>query len=176
MSDLPTLTGRPRRLVVRDRTYEIHPITIDDLAGLQSFIDAQFPDPFAAASRALAGGEWTVPMQQHLLRVAMEQATRRRRLIGTPEADEILMSMAGVCELLKLAIRKGDPSFSDDDARALFASMTVADLEGLLTATGMEMVLHDPKASSGTSGATGASTSRRRHRPGSTGGSSTTTP
>jgi hypothetical protein len=168
MNDIASLTGQPRPLKVRvagePRTYEVYPLTLDDLGRLQAWVDAQFPDPFAAVQAAIDRGNYTVPQQHFLLRTAAELATSRRRLIGTAEADALLVSIDGVKEILKLAIRKGRPEFSDDEARELFLHMGMADLEALFGATGVEMVLHDPKGGPTTSGATGSSTSRPRRR------------
>lgn len=174
---LSELSGQPRKLTVRvrgeAREYPVHPLTLDDLGKLQGWVDAQFPDPFAVVGRAIGRGDYTVTQQQYLLDRAIHRATQPRHLIGTPEADRVLFSLEGHCELLKLAIRKGR-ELSDDEARELYMHLTVADLAALHATTGLDLVTHDPKGSPATSGESGSSTSRGRRRPARTGGTSTT--
>jgi hypothetical protein len=150
MNGISSLTRQPRPLKVAglDETYLLHPLTIDDVGRLQGWIDAQFPDPFAVAQRAIDRGNYTVLQQQYLLKLAMESATQPGHPIGTPEADHLLQSMEGFKELLKLSIRKGKPEFSDEDAQRLFMHCGLADLQAVYAATEVEIVMGDPKGGS----------------------------
>lgn len=170
MNHLTEMTRQPRTLRVRvgdeDREYAVHPLSIDDLGKLQGWVDAQFPDPFDVVGKAIAAGDYTVTQQQYLLDRAIHRATQPRNMIGTPEADRILFSLEGHCELLKLAIRKGGVEFSDEEAREVYMHLTVAELAALHSTTGLDLVTHDPKASAPTSSGSGPSTSRSRRRRG----------
>lgn len=173
-----SLTAQPRPLKVRiagvERTYLIHPLTIDDLGQLQAWVDSQFPDPFAVVAKTIREGDYTVPQQQFLMSQAMALAVQPRHAIGSPEADRVLLgTLAGTCELLKLAIRKGR-ELSDEEARDIFLHLTIAELAALQTYTGIDLVTSDPKAPPPTKGESGSSTSRGRRRRGSTSGTSST--
>ena len=164
MSSLSALTGQPRRLTVAGKSYDLHPLTIDDLGQLQSWIDRQFPDPFAVVSEAIGRGSYTVPQQQFLLGQALDRATRPRHVLGTPEADRLVQSIDGVKQLLLISIRKGRPDFSDSDAAELYQSMNMGHLEAAFVATGANQVMGDPKGESPKPKPTGSSGSRRRRK------------
>lgn len=180
MNDLPGLAAQPRPLRVRVdgavREYLIHPLTIDDFAALQVWIDRQFPDPFDVVSSAIAKGDYTVAQQQYLLDRALVESTRGRHAIGTPEGDRMLFSLEGTVQMLLASIRKGDPSFSEDDARTLRKWLSLADLQALYVLTGAALVTGDPKAPTTTSAGSGSSASPapRRRRSRAAGGASTT--
>lgn len=175
---LAGLTAQPKPLRVRihgeERTYLIHPLTLHDLGQLQAWVDSQFPDPFELVREAIQRHPYTVVQQQYLMSQAIAAAGRPPRLMGSPEADQVLYTLPGQCELLKLSIRKGRPDFSDDEARELYMHLTIADLAKLHNQTGIDLVSSDPKAGPTTSGETGSKESRRRRRRGSTSGKSST--
>jgi hypothetical protein len=172
ISDLSALTAQPSPLKVRGRTYWVHPLTVEEIAGLQSWVDAQFPDPFELVRNELDRRAYNMAQQQFLLEKALEKASAGRRLIGTPEADRVLQSMAGTQQLLYASIRKGDPEFTEEQAEELSHWMTLGDLERLHHATTLSMVFADPKESSGTGPANGKTISRSKTTRRSTGGSS----
>lgn len=145
MNDLATLTAQPQTLLVDGKEYKVHPLTFADLGELQSWIDKQFPDPFDAVSRAIKSGNFNYAQQQFMLDKAIEKAMKPRHLIGTPEADELLLSVEGYKKIMTLSIRKGDPSFTEKEADELFTKMTQADLARLGIATSIDMVANDPK-------------------------------
>ena len=96
MNSISSLTGQPRPLTAGGQTYQIYPLTIDDLGQLQGWIDSHFPDPFQTVQAAIAAGNFNVTQQQFLLARAVEQSVRPRHLIGTPVADELLQSVEGL--------------------------------------------------------------------------------
>lgn len=161
MNDLTTLSARPRVLRVGDEAHDVHPFTFDDFADLQAWVDSQFPDPFDLATKAIDAGRlvvrdgkparepYPVAQQQHLIKVALEQSSRGRRLIGTPEADEKAQSLDGVKEILYLSIRKGNPDFTRGDAARLYKHMTYGHVARLYQDTEVARVLTDPKAGPG---------------------------
>jgi hypothetical protein len=197
MNDLASLLSQPVTLqvAVKDSDgkptgetleYKVHPLTYGELAALQGWVDSQFPDPYQTAWDAIQrarerGQPFNVTQEQYILRQAMDQAINSRRRIGTPEADELLLSPAGFCQVMLLGIRKGKPDFSDEDARRLFEHMTQMDIVRVYTATQVNMVVSDPKATRSdrqrNARLNGSSTSRRTRRakkaPQTGGGSST---
>ena len=183
MNDLATLGAKPKPLTVGGRTHLIHPLTVDDLGSLQSWVDTQFPDPFDVASNAIERGRpgpegtrtpYTTAQQKHLYEVALERATRGTPKLGTPEADALLQSAAGVRELLFVAIRKGDPGFTRAAAEALFREMGVGDVARVFRQTNAaDVATSDPKAAASSPD---GETPTPRARPRPTGGPSTTGP
>ncbi len=167
MNDPSTLSARPLQLTVGAESFDLHPFTVDDWAGMQAWVDTQFPDPFDVVCRQIERGrlvvaldgsesraEYPLAQQQFLLKAALEQSVRGRRLVGTPEADDRVRSMEGILEMLKASIRKGRPDFSDDDARRLYKSMTIGHVARVFQATSAELVLSDPKAPTPSGGTT----------------------
>jgi hypothetical protein len=145
MDNLATLTGQPRTMTVDGQDYKVHPLDLGDFGALQAWVDDQFPNPFAEVKKAFALGGFNFEQQKYMLDLAMEKASKPRHLIGTPEADELLMSVEGYKRVLFLSIRKGDPSFTEADAEQLFAKMTFVDIAQLGQATDLDMVTSDPK-------------------------------
>jgi hypothetical protein len=139
-----TLSNQPRPLTIDGVTYLVHPLTLDDFGKLQAWVQEQFPDPLQVAADRL--DLFPVPVQKHLVAMAIEQASKPRPRLGQPEADALVRSMDGTLELMRIAIAKGDPSFTRDKARALYARMNLAHLSMLYASTGADVVLSDPKA------------------------------
>lgn len=160
MNDIATLTGQAARSIrVDGQAYDLHPLTLDDYGRLQAWVDRQFPDPFDVVSAQIERGRLVVdadgnesrvpyPMaqQQYMLKLALEQASQGRRLIGTPEADTKVQATEGVQEMMFLSITKGRPAFTRAECKALFARLTVAQVAAIFSATNADMVLGDPKA------------------------------
>lgn len=161
-NSLADLTGQPMRLrvAVRDEAgdptgetleYRVHPLDFGDIGALQRWIDAQSPDPYESAWEAIArqdakGKPFNVAQQQFLLKNAAELAMRPANLIGTPEADRLLLSTEGLRQIILAGIRKGDPSFDGEAADRLVRSMTQADILRAYAASQMDLVISDPKA------------------------------
>lgn len=145
MNDIATLTAQPQILRVDGKEYKVHPLTFADLGELQAWVDSQFPDPFEVVSKAMNSGKFNYAQQQFMMQQAMEKATRPRHLLGTMEADELLLSVEGTKKILVVSIRKGDPSFTEKDADELFEKLTQADIAKLESATNLDMVVQDPK-------------------------------
>jgi len=158
MNDLTSLNAQPRVIKLGGEEHAIYPLSLDDWGRMQSWVDAQFPCPFEAVNRQIATGRYNVTQQQFLMKTAMELSAKSRRLIGTPEADELLSSMEGVKALLTLSIRKGNPGFSDADAERVYGRMTLVDVGRVFKETQAELVTSDPKAGPGTTTPAGTTT------------------
>ncbi len=196
MASIADLTSRPILLRVDAKDDEgkptgevlehwIYPLNFADHGDLQRWIDSQFPDPFRAAWDAIdaareRGKPFNVAQEQFMLKNAAELALKPRNLIGTPQADELLLSAEGIRRILLAGIKKGDPSFGDEDAAKLMRSMTSGDILKAYSGTQMNMVISDPKAPPldvrPTSKPTGSTASRRTRRAAKarTGGKSST--
>ncbi len=183
MDDLATLLSQPALLqvTVRDEqgnptgetiSHRIHPLTFNDLAALQAWINAQFPEPYQSAWNAIqeaerSGKPFNVTQQQFILKNAAELATRPQHKLGTPDADQLLMSVEGFKQILMASIRKGEPSFDEAAAERLFKHMTQLDILKAYSDTQLNLVLSDPKATRldvKTSGTPNGSTTSRRTR------------
>jgi hypothetical protein len=172
MNDPGSLSGRPRtRLVADGETFDVWPLSFDEIGELQAWVDAQHRDLLELASEQVGTGRFTMAQEQFLLRTALELAARPRALIGTPAADELLRSVEGTKRLLFVGIRKGRPDFTEEAAAALFGKLNPFELFAAFQATGLEAVMTDPKAPSGGGGATSPATT---DAPPSTGGGSAT--
>lgn len=145
MNNIAILTAQPQILRVDGVEYKVHPLTFEDLGKLQVWIDSQFPNPLDVASQAIKSGNFNFAQQQFIIEKALHAATRPKNLIGSIEADELLMSVEGYKQVLLLSIRKGDPSFDDAAAKNLFSKMTQADIARLEAITNLDMVATDPK-------------------------------
>jgi hypothetical protein len=159
MNDFASISNRPRPIVADGRTYLIHPFSVADFGALQVWVDSQFPDPFDLVDAQIEKGRlvtepdgsrlrqpYPMAVQQFLLRTAHEAASKGRRLIGMAEADEKLQSVDGLKELLYLAILKGDPSFTREDAAKLYPKLSVGQVSAVFAHTGAALVCNDPKA------------------------------
>lgn len=176
MNSIASLTRQPVLLKVDgiEQAYEIHPLVVDDFGKLQAWIDSQFPDPFVIVDLAIKQGSYTIPQQQFLMQQAFNAASNPKHPIGTPEADRLLQSMAGVLEMLKISIRKGRPEFSDDEAKKLYMHMGLGHLHSVFNATEVSLLMSDPKPPTTMPKRNGSSTSHRTRKKGSTGGDSST--
>lgn len=149
MNDLNSLTGGPRGwLVIDGERYGVYELTLGELGELQSWINAQFADPLAYVTERLGNG-LTPAQEQHLLRVALELATKPRALLGTPEADALIRGTEGAKMMLWFSIKKGRPGFTLDQAKALLSCLTPLQLEQAFEASSVESVLGDPKQTAG---------------------------
>jgi hypothetical protein len=164
MNSISALSGQPRPLSVGGQTYQLYPLTLEDLGQLQGWVDSHFPDPFATVQAAIANGNFNVTQQQFLLKLAVDASVRPRNLIGTPAADQLLQSVEGIKRLLVLSIRKGRPDFSDDDAAQLCQQLGLGDVQAAFAVTGVSAVMADPKEPRTTPRPSGSSTSRRRRK------------
>lgn len=172
MNDLRTLTAQPRPLTVDGETYMVHPLDMDGWGAIQAWLDAQRPDPFEIVKKAIEKGGFTMQQQQYMISQAIEKAMEPKPLLGSVEADALLMSIPGYTQVLYQSIRKGRPDFTEADASALAAKLTAADFANVTISTNLDLMASDPKAESPTTEKAGNSRSRRRER--RTGGKSTT--
>lgn len=153
LNDVATLAGVKRTpLVIGGETYDVYPLTIEDYGELQNWLDTQYPDPLAIAAEEMRLGRFNHPQQQFLLRTAMELKAKARVKIGSPEASEQLQSVEGTTEALYLSIRRGRPSFTREEATALFNRLTLAELASVFAATNLNMVMPDPPKAPGIDG------------------------
>ncbi len=161
MSDIAKLTSQPVPLyeTIFDekgnptgevREHLVYPLTIDEIGQLQDWVDRQFPDPIQRTQESIDQARarekpFTVAQEQFLFKAAQELAMRSKYLIGTPEADQLILSVEGTKQLLKASIRKGNPAFTEDDADRLFKGITAADVIRLYDASQINFVISDPK-------------------------------
>lgn len=197
MDSIADLTSAPIRLRVDVKgddgkptgealEYDVHPLTLADVGVLQRWVDGQFPDPFEQAWEAIERQKaknkpFNVAQEQFIIRTAQELAMRPRHLIGTPEADTLLLSTDGFRQIIVEGIRKGDPSFDEGKADALMKHMTQLDLVRALASTQMNLMVSDPKvmppdetAKSRTTGGGGSRRARRAAKAHRDGGKSST--
>ena len=157
MQDTPF--RRVRTIQVAGEKYQIHPLSIDDMmVDMQAWLDTQFPDPFDVVGRQIDAGRIVVdheghegrepyPMavQQFMIRTALETSAKGRPRFGTPDADEMCQTAAGVAEMMFLSIRKGRPDFTRDQARDLYRELTLPQVTAVFAGTNADQVMSDPK-------------------------------
>jgi hypothetical protein len=146
MSNLTTLTGSARTVVLAGESYQVYPLTLADLGELQAWLDTQLPDPLALVRRHIDAAN--VPMEQakFLYAEALREASKTRIHLSSPEALPYINGANGVIELLFLAIRKGRPNWSRDQARTVFESLTPADIQRLQSLTELDQVVPEVDA------------------------------
>lgn len=173
MNDLRTLTAQPRPLVVDGETYMVHPLDMNGWGAIQAWLDAQRPDPFDIVKKAIDKGGFTVAQQQYMIKEAIDKAMEPKPLLGSVEADAILLSIPGYTQVLYQSIHKGRPDFTEADAAELAAKLTATDFANVNMSTNLDLMATDPKAESPSPEArtTGSAASRKRRRKaGRTGG------
>jgi hypothetical protein len=140
---LAALTAQPKPLTIKGRTYNLYPFTLKDLGALEAWAQAQFPDPFVVAQRAM--DNFNVAQQKLLLATALELASKMKPKLGTPEVDGLIQSIDGIKHVLYLSISKGDPNFTTEDAEAIFDDLGVAEIAKVFAATDVAKVVGSPK-------------------------------
>lgn len=120
-----------KKITAGGKTYELHPLSFEDIQQLQPWIDSNFPDPFVVVNEAIAKGNYSVAQQRFLMEQAFEKAAGGKCLIGSPEAEALMGTLEGIKQLMVLAIRKGRPDFSDEEAKELFRNVGIADLHSM---------------------------------------------
>lgn len=123
MNDLSSLNGKGSTITVDGTEYRLHPLTLDDHGDLQAWVDKQQPDPFVIVAQQIDSGRFSLEVQKFLARSALEVATRNRVLLGSPEADALLATGPGECEIFYLSLRKGDPTMTRERARAVYMQL-----------------------------------------------------
>jgi hypothetical protein len=157
VDSLASLTAQPKPLVVGDKTYQMHPLTIDDFGKLQAWCDSQYKDPMDVVATKLGTGQFTKRQEEYLMRVAVETARKPKPKLGEPEVDALLNSLEGFQQIAYLSIRKGLPDFTLADAKAMIDQMGNEKLSTMMLATNADMILSgedpdDPKAVGTTNG------------------------
>lgn len=138
MNDLSTILSRPQIITLdTGRKVRCAPLTLDDQADLQAWLDSQQPDAFEAAHREIARGRlemngdgkfhrvpYTIEQQKFLLHDALALNSSRRFLLGSQEAAAILQTRDGLKEMTRLALRKGTPDISDGEIDLIFGEVS----------------------------------------------------
>jgi len=184
MNDLAFLNNKPTTLKVEVKDehgeptgetleYKVHPLGYADYGDLQAWINDQFPNPFDSARDAIQkaakeGKPYNVEQEKFLLKNAAELAMRSRHLVGTEEVDALVQSKEGQKIILLTAIRKGDPTFTEEKAEQLCKHMTHFDVAKAWLATQYDLMRNDPKAEplngNSMTSTPGSSESRRTRR------------
>ncbi len=154
MNDIASLTAQPTMLRLGGAVYAVHPLTVADFGKLQAWIDRQTPDPFDVVDRRISlgklvvgpdGAESRVPYamgeKQHFYKLAADLSVAGRKLIGTPEADELLRSVPGMVEQLYLSISKGDPSVTREKCQEIVDNISAVQVQRLGAATNADLVM-----------------------------------
>lgn len=170
MNDLRTLTAQPRPMTVDGETYMVHPLDMNGWGAIQAWLDAQRPDPFEVVKAAIAKGGWSFAQEQYMIQQAIEKSMETKPLLGSVEADALLLSIPGYTQILYQSIRKGRPEFTEQDAADLAAKLTAADFANVNLSTNLDLMASDPKAEAPTTKTSGSAQSRRRKRAKRTGG------
>lgn len=141
---LAALSGAPRTVEIAGERYQIYPLTLSDLGELQAWLEGQLPDPLAIVRRHI--DSCGVPMEQakFLYAEAMREASKTRIHLSSAEAMPHLNSPSGICELLYLAIRKGRPGWTREQARDLVDGMTPAEVSRIQQISELDQVTPGP--------------------------------
>lgn len=139
MHDIHAIDERPTPLTVGDTTYQLYDLSWHDLATLQAWVDSKYRDPRELVTEHLLGigARLPIEVQKFMVREAIEMARRPKPLLGMAEASAQLLSVEGLQQIVLLSIRKGDPTFSDADAEALFRKLTFDHAAEVVERTGI---------------------------------------
>lgn len=140
--DAPCPQGKP--ITIGGKTYRIHPLGLRDHAALKAWVAEQFPDPIALVDEAIARGNYTMARQQHMIKTAIEIASRPKPALNSPEAQALLDSPEGLVELFYLSVKRGDPSFTREQAMDA-ADLTAGQIAMLNETSEVNLMKSDPK-------------------------------
>lgn len=127
VNDIATLTATPRTVKLAGRNYSVRPLTLGDYGKLQAWLESQMPDTLGLVLSHCRDGV-PVPLQKHMISEALQQASRPRIKLGSPEADAMLATMDGAKQMIRLGISRCDPTFDDAAAQALFEQASAEEL------------------------------------------------
>jgi hypothetical protein len=139
--NLATLNARPRPVTIGGESFDIYPLTLSDQGDLQAWLETQIPNPLALAQAHIDRHKLPMEQAKFLLRTALEDARKTAIFLSSPEALPYLNSAAGVVEMLFLAVRKGRPTFTRDQAKELFGKLTPADVLRIQAVTEVDQVM-----------------------------------
>ncbi len=110
MTNLPDMAGAAAEITIGDKTYLMRPLSIDDFAQFERWVDDA---PIRQATRNLEG--LTSELQMKLLQQAQEAASRATQ--GDPDARQIritdqMSSMGGVSYLVWMSLRREQPELT----------------------------------------------------------------
>lgn len=127
MNDLTTLTGRPRRVIVAGRPFLFWPLRYIELGWLQVFLDGYEKDPFAGLDlKSLRDGLGRGAFDYVEFRMA-EKPDRFRPLLGSEGADDILGTVEGITETIRLSVNRNRGRRKPINASWLVANIGVED-------------------------------------------------
>jgi len=111
------MNSQPKPIVVKGKTYLVHPLNFEEMGELQEWLYAQQrKQVMTAVEEAVERNKLPVEVQKYLALAALDTLARNRILIGTPEADTLMNSLEGIVYMTWLGVRRGDPSFRLEDA------------------------------------------------------------
>jgi hypothetical protein len=126
--------NRPRPLEVEGATYHLFELDGNDLADFEAFANTVLLAQFEALWKT--GAQLSVEHLKYLTQVAADR-TMRYFEIGSAEVLTIMLSWVGAREILYLAIRHGDKTFTREQARTLFGKLNAATINSLPQLVGL---------------------------------------
>ena len=117
MTNLPEMAGSARELTLDGSTYRMRPLSIDDFAEFEAWVDDV---AIRQASRNLDG--LSTELQIALLERAQDEARKMAMQDSETRQDRMsaqMASMGGICYLVWLSIRREHPDLSVDDISQL---------------------------------------------------------
>ena len=125
---LTVVIPAPRPVAVAGRGFLVRPATLRDLAEIQGWLDARFPDPLDAIGEQLFGPEPAQGTERDRLLTEAELAWDE----GPPLWDDargaaLLATAEGASVLLWVALRRDNPGFTPEAAADLSLAITAAE-------------------------------------------------
>ncbi len=110
MTNLPDMAGAAAEIQLNGSTYRMRPLTIDDFAEFERWVDDA---PIRQATRNLNG--LSTDLQMKMLQQAQEAATVASQDDPTKRQSRItsqVTSMSGICYLIWLSLRREHPELT----------------------------------------------------------------
>lgn len=118
------MNSQPKEVIVKGKTYRIHPLAFEEMGELQSWIDRQQRDHvMAAVEEAVERGKMPIDVLKFMSMAALEVLARNRIALGTAEADAQTSTIDGITYMAYLGIKKGDPTFKFEDTVPIAKAM-----------------------------------------------------
>src|SRR4051812_36944254 len=113
MGPLTAIIPRARVVTIGDRDYRIGEVRLSDLADLQAWLDARWPDPVDGLREQPEGR--TLERWEAALQDAFDVAEEGPPCWGTMRGAVELASVGGTVEVLRVALRHHHPELDGSD-------------------------------------------------------------
>ena len=139
MGPISKILSRPRTVMLAGNPFVVGELTLDDIADLQAFLDAGYPDPIPGLRESTEGME--AGARRSALLAAYEAAKVGPPCWSDAEGTRRLLADDGFAELVRVALRHHQPSLTAEEIKAIAKHTTFPEYDGLMRA----LIRSDPR-------------------------------